>query len=413
MDWSKIDRSYLEGLKVGKIAQVVLKELIEQGASCGIISRSDIADFKDSVWTQRTFGVQYALLSKNRDIISNSCRYYDDEIICYGETLYLTNYWKPDRHKDRLIDWILNWIALHGWATLKRKTGMPKLSNIIKGPKQKPIYDLDYGDDEESGWVYYNKNVEDGEKVPDLCRKLQTEYLEFIYHFAEDLLSQLYGKDFPEPIKVELCKECPSKIYLFNDEYIARKINEVVDKCGSMDAKTYAKISRLCMRINGEFIDGSTPKIKIYYNQFSAKSEDEYMAKISKTLAHEFLHYLEFAYCKIKKSEYYQDERVSEALADFFGVAYSIKRGNDLSRRGVCGTYRVDVAEARHDLWEELEGSGWPYAFALHFYTVNGILYDFSPNFIDYQVWGSIGKFVEVFNSTPDVVDAYDKLKKL
>ena len=405
------DRAYLESSPVGRIADEALRHIIEVGVANGEIKKADIVKFKTQKGKGKSiFNLSQPLLADSRKDARGIDRYYAEPIMAYGKPVYLNSQW-GDEHKDNLIDWILNWIQVHNLPIVKNTAAGTGLPRVIKGPNQKPLGGVGYGYDENREFVYYNKNVEDDEKVPDLCRKLQIEYLEYIDHFARDLLSQLYGKEFPDPIKVELCKECPSKTYLFNDEYIARKINEVMGKRGSMDAETYAKISRLCMRINGEFIDGSTPKIKIYYNQFKASSMDEYMAKISETLAHEFLHYLEFAYCKMQKSEYYQDERVSEALADFFGVAYSIKRGNDLSCRGLCETHRVDVAKARHALWEELEGSGWPYAYALYF--MKNKLRRFSPVFADYKNKGCINKLIEVFNSTPDVADAYDKLKKL
>ena len=121
-------------------------------------------------------------------------------------------------------------------------------------------------------------------------------------------------------------------------------------------------------------------------------------------MAHEYIHYLEYEPCRLYNRESNKDERVSEALADFFGVLFSIECNDK---------YRVIVAGNRYLEWEELEGSGWPYAFALHFYTAKGVHHDFSPDFIDYQAWSSVWKLVEVFNATKNSADAYDKLIKL
>jgi hypothetical protein len=269
------DRAYLERCPVGRIADEALRHIIEVGVANGEIKKADILKFMTEKGKGKsTFNLSQPLLADSPMAADGRVRCHVKPIKAYGKEVYLNSQW-GNEHKDNLIDWILNWIQVHNLPIIKATVAGTGLPRVIKGPNKKPLGGVGYGYDENREFVYYSKNVEDNEKIPGLCEKLQTEYFEFIYHFARDLLSQLYGKEFPDLIKVELCKECPSETYLFNDEYIARKINEVMEKRGSMDAETYAKISRLCMRINGEFIDGSTPKIKIYYNQFKASSMDE------------------------------------------------------------------------------------------------------------------------------------------
>ena len=299
---------------------------------------------------------------------------------------------------NKLIDLLRGDPCIIKGQSAAKKHGASML-NVLEGPDQDPVYKGDYGSDEDCKYVYYNENVEDTEKIQGLCRKLQTEYLEYIYNFANRTLEQIFGEEFPQPIKVELCKECPSRIYLFNDKYIAMKINEVMESQGRMDAKTYARISRRCMRTYGVFVSDPEPKIKIYYNQFDVQSE--YIANIANTIAHEFLHYLEYVHCSRRHKTAFADDRVSEALADFFGLLYSVHRGapDDLK-----------VARQEYDLWTELDGSGWPYAYALYFYQVNGNTMNFSYDYTDYVMHDSLGKFREVFYSTVNPGYAYEIL---
>ena len=71
----------------------------------------------------------------------------------------------------------------------------------------------------------------------------------------------------------------------------------------------------------------------------------------------------------------------------------------------------LEVAEDNFVAWRVLDGSGWPYAYALYFMKKR--IKDFSPIFADYKNKGCIDKLVEVFKATPNVADAYDKLAKL
>ena len=80
---------------------------------------------------------------------------------------------------------------------------------------------------------------------------------------------------------------------------------------------------------------------------------------------------------------------------------YSVNRG----RRS-----DFSVAINRYDLWRILEGSGWPYAYALYFYCVNGKEMIFFDKFSDYINHGAIDKLVAVYNALLLPKDAYDKL---
>jgi hypothetical protein len=158
------------------------------------------------------------------------------------------------------------------------------------------------------------------------------------------------------------------------------------------------------MRIGGMFVENPCPHIEIYFNQFGASCWDEYLAQIGNTLAHEYMHYLEYEHCRRHGQKSFVDERASEALADFFGVLYSINRSskNDLK-----------VAIKKYDRWKELDGSGWPYAYALYFYCVNGNEMSFSSNYSDYIRHGFVNKLIDVFSNTLNPKDAYYKLINL
>ena len=269
-----------------------------------------------------------------------------------------------------------------------------------KGPKQKPFAAPWQGKDVETERITY-EDVPEEKQVPQLCGRLEGIY-ERILGFAREMFGDWVDSLRPRRIPVILKKECPSRIYLHDDEYIQRKINELIKRGEEVSLKKTVKILRHTMRLTGEFVSNPEPHIVIYFNQFNSCCWEDYIAQIAQTLAHEYMHYLE--YCRRCNRGGRKDERVSEALADFFGALFSI----------MCNDkYSVIVAENRYREWEELEGSGWPYAFALYFYTVKGIKRSFSSSFADYITYGSINKMLEVFHATPDAVDAYNKLTKL
>ena len=89
-----------------------------------------------------------------------------------------------------------------------------------------------------------------------------------------------------------------------------------------------------------------------------------------------------------KKS--YRNANVSEALADFFGTIYSLKRATD--RFVVTAKDRIAVAENKYNSWVKWDGSGWPYAYALYF--MKNKLRCFSPAFADYKDKGCIIKLI-------------------
>ncbi len=109
IDLTKISKLYLESFKVGEIAYQVLGAVLKSGK----VSKADIDAFKSATTTKAIFGFGKPLLSPVMVRTSNINRYYSDNFTLYGETLYLYSQWL-DVHKERLIKWILNWIAANG-----------------------------------------------------------------------------------------------------------------------------------------------------------------------------------------------------------------------------------------------------------------------------------------------------------
>ena len=151
-------------------------------------------------------------------------------------------------------------------------------------------------------------------------------------------------------------------------------------------------------KIFGAFFASEKPHIEIYYR--NADPHDA--AVFRKCLAHEYMHYMHYVYAD---KEYDNAKKeLKEALADFFGVLYSIHRGQKDDLR---------VAKARYNSWKKNFGTYWPYANALYFYQVHGKEMKFSSDYKQYEDYGCIGKFIQVFGSTLHPDDAYKAMKEI
>ena len=196
-----------------------------------------------------------------------------------------------------------------------------------------------------------------------MCQWLEYEYSQYIYPFAREIFNDCFEGEFPQsPIRVELRKECPSRTYINNDDYVSKKINALIKRGQLVTTEDVSNILRFNMRIAGEFIADDIPYIRIYFNQFDAKSMNEYISMVVNVLAHEFAHYLEYEYCKLKEKKHYRDARVSEAIADFFGVLFSLFRKKLIKQQ-----FDLQIVENRYNTWKDRDGSNWPYAYALNF----------------------------------------------
>lgn len=65
------------------------------------------------------------------------------------------------------------------------------------------------------------------------------------------------------------------------------------------------------------------------------------------------MHYVEYVYCSVVGTTYYQNEFLSEAMADFFSVLYLIHSIGYPSAS--LRTETIDVARSRYDEWVKME----------------------------------------------------------
>ena len=142
----------------------------------------------------------------------------------------------------------------------------------------------------------------------------------------------------------------------------------------------------------------------MYYNAIGGKTRKEMIAGLANVLAHEYMHYMEYRYCLLRGVTSYKNEKLSEAMAEFFGVLYVLQR-KCFSNYAL--NEKANVAEHRYNEWVNRFGTCWPYAEALHFYTVNGNTSGFSFNYADYVNNGATNKLVEVFINCFDHKCAY------
>ena len=109
IDLTKLSASYLEQFKPGVIAYQVLGAILNSGK----LSLNDISKFKSAVETRAIFGFEKPLLSPTIIRANGNSKCYVKPFVLNGETLYMYSQWY-DTHKERLINWILNWISANG-----------------------------------------------------------------------------------------------------------------------------------------------------------------------------------------------------------------------------------------------------------------------------------------------------------
>ncbi len=212
-----------------------------------------------------------------------------------------------------------------------------------------------------SSSLYHVSRAEDvalTAKVELICRTLEQEYASVV-RFAEKLLVQGSFKYIPIIIS---------------------------DEAPMQDSPQGGE------KVLGAFFSSPKPYIEIYHRNLDPHNS----AQIRQCLAHEYLHYLHYAFADEKFSE--ARKELTEALADFFGVLYSIhQKGKD----------NLSVAKKRYNLWKKNFGTYWPYANALYFYQVGGNEMKYSSDYNQYACHGCIGKFVQIFFGTKQPDDAY------
>lgn len=246
----------------------------------------------------------------------------------------------------------------------------------------------------------------------DIMRQMEGEY-ERIFGFGRDEFFRKICKANIEQIHVILSPEIKKKTYKTDDCDIAKKICELVQKKhGNIHEQDILEILRKKVnfkeKILGEFCPEEKPYIILYYKAIGGKTKGEKIARLAQVLAHEYMHYMEYAYCSVMGTTYYQNEFLSEAMADFFGVLYLIHSIGYHSAS--LRTEKIDVARSRYDEWVKREGTPWPYAEALYFYSVDGISMGFSNDYDVYNKHGSKDKLIRVFKECLDSVYAHSIL---
>ena len=259
------------------------------------------------------------------------------------------------------------------------------------------------------GLVVYENSVPNSARIPGLCEFIEKEY-EKIREFARRVLVDIW-QDFPA-VPVYLSKERPEKTYYYDREFLLRKMREYCAKCERESCEPpYCRIDGVLEkyapftdRINGRYFDGIEPHIVLYFKNFDKPhnlSNHHFAAEISQTLAHEYWHFLHAYYVSTitrNTVDPFEDERVSEAMADFFCVLYSRERSDSA------------IVEERYTLWREKDKNIWPYAYALHFlsapYKVKFSAYD------DAEIVKACKKLRHVFKATPNVAVALDILTR-
>lgn len=107
IDLTNICDTYLEQFKVGVIARQVLAAILKSGK----LSKNDVEAFKTAAETKSKFGFGHPLLSATRR--NGNYTYYANPFELHCETLYMYADWS-ENHKQRLIQWIMKWIAANG-----------------------------------------------------------------------------------------------------------------------------------------------------------------------------------------------------------------------------------------------------------------------------------------------------------
>lgn len=242
----------------------------------------------------------------------------------------------------------------------------------------------------------------------DLLMRMEGEY-ECIMAFGRDEFFTNACQERIDRIPVILSPEIKKKTYKLSDDEIAKQICELAQKKGgNVTEKEITAILKnkegFTDLISGEFVKLEEPYIVLYYHAIGGKTREELVAGLANVLAHEYMHYMEYRYCLSKGVASGKNKKLSEAMADFFGVLYLLQRRWFIN---YALNEKTHVAERRYNGWVDRFGTCWPYAEALHFYTVNADIMGFSHDYGNYIKHGAINKFIEVFINSFDHQRAY------
>lgn len=104
---SFVDESKYQELKIGKIARVVLRKILEDEK----ISKDELLLLQQDEYSKKTFDIQYPLLVK-ADGEFDAVRYYTQPLYIYGENYLLCSQWfETVMNNDR--PYLIKWIEEH------------------------------------------------------------------------------------------------------------------------------------------------------------------------------------------------------------------------------------------------------------------------------------------------------------
>lgn len=102
-----IDESNYKELKIGKLAGIVLRRILEEGS----ISSEELANLQKTGYSKETFDLQYPLLVKHGTEFDR-VRYYSQPLNINGELYYLCSQWfEVPANNDR--PYLIRWINQH------------------------------------------------------------------------------------------------------------------------------------------------------------------------------------------------------------------------------------------------------------------------------------------------------------
>lgn len=253
--------------------------------------------------------------------------------------------------------------------------------------------------------VHYDEAVPAHQQIPGLCVQLESAYV-WILDFAKALFDTLLEDSDYRYIPVVLSLDIPADRKFPVSEKYYRELVKRQEKCERLTDVQKNILEERVIRtpILGEFTCNPEPKITLYYNAAAGCADyAQYISTMVNCLAHEYMHYLHYSRCLSYGMFYFFDnDALSEAMADFFGVLFSLSRKNGED---------FHFAKERYFLWNDLLDAGWPYAYAKCFYTAGRKDLPFSVDIEEYYRHGSPQKLRKVLEDCPDLGRAYNRLK--
>ena len=286
------------------------------------------------------------------------------------------------------------------------------------------------GGDAETAHVKYESSVFPTEQPKGLCQFIEDVYPDVIA-YAENLLGNVPLKGV-RPIPVFLSKEKPIETYLPDVDDVTKAVcrgcesfcrwcdghpfdvRENCEKCREGDGcdmcGRYGTIREILQSygrdikhsVSGRFFADPEPHIVLYFRHFDTATFWESAANV---LAHEYLHYLHYSYANTKTKDHHKhtktndrhnkQKKLSEALADFFCVQYSLHRGDN------------DIAQRKYNAWQKRQNTTWPYWWALRF-----LPQPYRRHITDYTEHDWIQKYFLVFKESTDSDRAFQLLKE-